>query len=313
MNSNKTNEIKVGIVTLIAIGIAIFGFAYVNNSGMDKQNTVQFLFERSAGLGNSAPIMINGVERGKVTQVENYDGKVKVTGYVDNKNDLNADASAKIMILEITGGKKIEINPGMLNQPFTSEFIPGNSVSDLSELVSIVSDVSGDAINLIRRLDTISIAINRLITDTSFVNNVVETADGANKLVKNANSFFDKNSRDMSNLITNLEDISIKLNNSIDKNEPKVSKIIDDLDLAISNANTLIESADKTTSNINNLLSDLDKIINDIKTEKSIVNKLLYDKEFAAKLDSAFTDLGSFVKIIEQHGVNVNLRIGTRP
>lgn len=314
MQNSRSNEIKVGIVSLAAIAIAILGIGYVNNSGFtDDENKIQFLFDRTAGINNSAPIFVNGVERGKVTEVDNYKGKVKITGFLDKQDDLKKDATAEIMILEITGGKKIEIDPGKSDQPFTAEFIPGTSVSDLSELVSVVNDVSDDAINLIRRLDTISMAINRVIRDTSFVNNIVSTADDASELVSNANAFFIQNSGKLENLITNLKSISTKLEKAIDDNEPKIANILDELDIAIGDAKQLLGSADKTAEDIKAMISDINNIIDDIKTEKSIVNKLLYDEEFAQKLDSAFSDIGEFVRLIEKHGVNVNLRIGTRP
>lgn len=314
MQNSRSNEIKVGVVTLLAIAIAVFGIGYVKNSALTSSgDKVQFLFERTAGINNSAPIFVNGVERGKVSEVENFDGKVKVSGYLDSKDDLKADATASIMILEITGGKKIDINPGKSDQSFSGEYIPGVSVSDLSELVSIVNDVSGDAINLIRRLDTISASVNRIIRDTSFIYDVKETASNARELSANANTFIKNNSNKLNKIIDDLSEISDRLNRTLEKNEPKISQIIDDIDETINNANQLINSANSSAESINNLVADIDQLINDIKTEKSIINKIIYDKEFAAKLDSAFTDLGSFVKLIEEHGVNVNLRIGTRP
>jgi hypothetical protein len=54
-------------------------------------------------------------------------------------------------------------------------------------------------------------------------------------------------------------------------------------------------------------------MMTDLKTNESALNKLMYDKEFAMKLDSALTTFGDFISLIEEHGVNVNLRIGTRP
>jgi phospholipid/cholesterol/gamma-HCH transport system substrate-binding protein len=314
MQNSRANEIKVGIVTIAALAIAVFGIGYVKNAGLASQgNEIHFLFDRTAGINNSAPIFVNGVERGKVSEVDNYEGKVKVSGYIDNKEDLKQDASASIMILEITGGKKIEINPGKSEEKFSGEYIPGVSVSDLSELVSVVNDVSGDAITLIRRLDTITASVNNIMKDTMFIYDVKNTASNVSEFSENANNFLKNNSGKLNKIIDDLADISERLDETLEKNEPKISAIIDDIDRTISNANELISSANTSAEKINDLVSDINGLIDDIKTEKSIINKILYDKEFAAKLDSAFTDLGSFVKLIEKHGVNVNLRIGTRP
>jgi hypothetical protein len=40
---------------------------------------------------------------------------------------------------------------------------------------------------------------------------------------------------------------------------------------------------------------------------------MLYDKQLGARLDSAINDLYDFLLVIKQNGVNVNLRLGTRP
>lgn len=313
MQSSKSNEIKTGIVSLLALVILVVSINYVNKRSGDKDFEVKFLFDRSVGIKPSAPIYVNGVERGSINSIENYNGQALITGSLDNIDDLKEDANASILVLELTGGKKIEINPGDSNNNFTGEFIPGENISDLSELVEKLTLIADDAGDLVNRLDTLGSSVNNIISDTSFVNNLKSAVSEGNQLIYNANQLITGNYDKINVMIADLKSISSTLKTSIDKNEPKISTIITKLDNTLNSADSLFNNANTIALNTDQLISRINNIVNDIKSNNSTMNKIIYDEEFATRLDSAVVNLSELVKFIEQYGVNVNLRIGTRP
>lgn len=313
MQNKSSNEIKTGIVSILALVILVFSINYVNKRSGNNEYQVKFLFDRSVGIKPSAPIYVNGVERGNVSTIDNYKGQALITGNIDNVNDIMQDAYASILVLELTGGKKIEINPGSSQKNFSGEFIPGKNISDLSELVEKLTLIADDAGILVNRLDTLGNSVNSIISDTNFINDLKSAVSEGNALITNVNELIDNNFNKINIMIADLKSISSTLKASIDDNQPKVSAIINKLDKTLNSADSLFNNANTIAINTDQLISRIDNIVTDIKSNNSAINKFIYDDEFAVKLDSAVVNLSELVKFIEQYGVNVNLRIGTRP
>lgn len=314
MKNNRSAEIKVGIVTIIGIALLIIGISMGKSINVNTgEPQITFIFPNSGGIQQSAPVTVNGVERGKVTSIKNKNGKVEIIAKIDDTSDFHSDATAQILILEITGGKKIQINPGEEGKFDIEKPILGTTPPDIAELVAILGDVSDDAVNLVRRLDTALIAINLLLNDETFVDDVKKTASNASELTGNLNSLIDDNYADLELAIDNIRHLSSELKNIVDHNSPKLNKIIDDLDKTLASADKLLLNADTAVKDFRAIADDLNDITGAVKNKGGLVNKLIYDKDFSNKLDSTFARLSELLNMIHEHGVNVNVRIGTRP
>src|ERR1043165_4308116 len=110
MITQRSTEVKVGIVSILAVALLIAGIMLGKGLGVGASHVLTFRFPSSGGIDIGAPVTVNGVRRGTVTSVENANGAVVLKANVSNIDDLHADASAVISMLEITGGKKIEVS-----------------------------------------------------------------------------------------------------------------------------------------------------------------------------------------------------------
>lgn len=314
MKKTTNIEVKVGIVTVVGIALFIIGLTLgkgVNvNTGKPE---ISFIFPNSGGIENGAPVLVNGVERGKVYKVANSNDAVEIKAVIDRTDDLFADPTAIISILEITGGKKIEILPGKSGQFDISRPIQGQTPPDIADLVRILGNVSGDAVNLVKRLDTALIAANILLTDEDFIADIKTTVAEASIAAQNLNKLLDDNSNKITSAVNNLEYLSKQLVYSVDKNEPKVSNIISELDIAIVDAKKVLNNANLVLLDFNKVAQDIKELTNAIKNDSGLINKLIYDESLSKQLDSTFIKLDELLNIIHEHGVNVNLRLGTRP
>ncbi len=315
MENQKNKEIIVGIVSFLAIALLFIGI--ILGKGMKVSTNDKLLkirFPNSGGIQVSEPVVVNGVKRGSVIGVKNDNSSVLVTIELDNYNDIKIDAKAKITLLEITGGKKIEIFPGIEKEKFSlkNEMI-GITPPDIAELVSLVGEVSGDAITLVRRLDTIAAAGTELFADGKFVQDLKYSANNASELATNVNLFFNDNKLKLNQTLNNLDILTKNLKNAIDKHEPSVGRILNDVEFALKDARILLTNADSTIVDANKLVSNLNMITNEIKDGNGLVNKLIYDKDLNQKLDSTFIYLSDLIFMIKNYGVNVNVRLGSRP
>lgn len=315
MNVSRNTEIKVGIVSLAAVILLVLGISLGKGVRFSTGDSyIKLRFPASGGIQPSAPVVVNGVDRGDVKSVENNNGSVLITAAIDDISDLKEDARARITILEITGGKKIEIYPGDSNNKLKSGAeIKGTTPPDISELVALFGEVSGDAIGLVRRLDTIAAGITYLLEDGKLAEDIKLTVSNLKNVSDNANTLIDDNYNNIQNSLNNLATITQDLKVAIQNNEPKVSNIISELETTIQDIKPIIYKTDNAIANADNLILQLNDIAKEVKEGEGFANKIIYDKNFAGTLDSALTDIYKFIKFIDEHGVNVNLRIGTRP
>lgn len=315
MRNTKSLEIKVGIVSTVAIILLVLGITFAGSFGLTaNSNIIKIKFENSGGIKKSNPVSINGLESGSVLSVSPVADGVIIEALIPDNIILKSDATAIILLKEITGGKKIEINPGTSNSAFDlSSVLQGQSTADIGDLVAVLGDVSGDAVSLLKRLDTLSQAVNEILLDKDFstaLKNSVKNLDTISGKVKN---ILNDNERKIYTTIDDLSKIGKSIKDLLNENSPKVKIIIDELDAVLSNVDGLIETSNLTIKEVNDFVGDLRKIINDINTTDNSINKLIRDEQFAKELDSAFINLKLLLDQFQKNGVNVNVRLGTRP
>jgi len=315
MINQRKNEIKVGIVTVLGLLIFFVGMTLVRGCNVSlKQETLKIRFPNSGGIQLSNPVVVNGVKRGKVTTIKNDKGSVLVEVLIDDINDIYSDATAKITILEITGGKKIEINPGTSGKIFNPENeMPGETSADIASLFILVGDVSNQLIHIVNRLDTLTEKFTLMADDKDFTDNLTNIVSNTDEMIANANSLLKQNLSNINIIIGDIRSILAKMNNGYDKYEPRLDTLVNNLNLAINKANSMMISIDTTITRANGMLSDAGAITSEIRNGSGTISKLIYDKNLALQMDSTIINLNALMELIRKYGVNVNVRLGTRP
>ncbi len=314
MTKNRSVEIKVGVVSILAVILFVMGMIFGKEYTVTSTYHVKIRFPNSGGIQPSSPVVVNGVPRGSVSSVENDKGSVLITAKMDEIDDLNADVRARITIQELTGGKKIELYPGNSSEPFSIKHeIPGNTPPDIAELIVILGNVSQDAVSLIRRLDTISVAAVDVINDRQTLGEIKEIISNTREMTENLNSYLRDNNHKLRETTHNLYKISADIKEIIDKNDPRLDTLMDNLNYSLIKTRSLLASADTAVYNANSMMLDLKDISSEIKTGEGLASRLIYDKEFAFKLERTLDSLASFIVQVKKYGVNINARIGTRP
>jgi phospholipid/cholesterol/gamma-HCH transport system substrate-binding protein len=253
------------------------------------------------------------MKRGSVSAVKPDSNGVLIDAILDDASDLRSDVSARLTILELTGGKKIEINPGSAPSAWNGSIIQGSASPDFGDLMNFVGDVSGSARNVLQRLDTMSASLNKLVGDSSFVNNVKQTAQNANEAVATLKTVLVNNRENLQVSLQNLRSLSQDLQRMVKENDTTVTALLRKVNAAASSTQKILVSADSTIVRVDHLMSDMNDVVQEIRKGDGTIGKLIYDKNMAARLDTALTTLGTFVDAISKHGVNVNVRLGTRP
>lgn len=315
MKISKSTEIKVGLLLFAGIALLVLGVIFGKGLNLTSGGTeIKFMFPNSGGLKLSDPIYVNGVKRGYVQSIENYNGQVLVKGTLDNIADLKADLTAKILILEITGGKKIEIDPGQSSVPFDAKnIIPGSTPPDIAELVAIFGDASKEILGIVHKIDTTLSSINSLFANKQFIDNLVDLANNTQQLTSQLNELVTENQTNLNSIIKDLKTTTSEIKTFVANNKDNFDKIVKNLDTISTRTNPLLKKADSLFQSISQLTNNLNKITSDIQYGNGTLSKLLNDQQFARKLESTLMSIDSLVNTIQKYGVNVNVRLGSRP
>lgn len=312
MDVTRSTEIRVGIVSILSIALLIGGIMLGKGISLDPSlKQIKIRAASSGGAEAGSPVVINGVKRGQVTGVVNQHGTVIINAEVDDVSDLHADATARVTILEITGGKKIELTPGTQPEPFDiSREIPGTVSADLGGLVATIGDVSGNAVSIVRRLDSLTGTLTELTRDGQFVTDVKTISSEGAIFVKDLRTWFAANKDPLGASIRDLRSIASQLRASVEKNEPKVSRLIERLDATLASIDGTLGRADKALTNADSLVRRIDSVLIEVKANKGLLNTMIYDQKFAERFDSTLYWIRAILQDARNKGVNVNVGLG---
>ncbi|MBU3679168.1 MAG: MCE family protein [Candidatus Kapabacteria bacterium] len=308
----RSTEIRVGIVSILSIALLIGGIMLGKGISLNPSNKqIKIRSVSSGGAEPGSPVVINGVKRGQVTSVANENGTVLISAELDDVSDLHGDASARITILEITGGKKIELTPGSSADAFNiSKEIPATVSADIGGLVATLGDVSGNAVSIVKRLDSLTGTLTDMTRDGQLVSDVKTISSEGALFVKDLRSWFAANKDPLGQSIRDLRSIASQLRTSIDKNEPKVSRLVDRLDATLTSIDGTIGRADKALVNADSLIRRIDSVLIEVKSNKGLLNTVIYDEKFADRFDSTLYWIRAILQDARNKGINVNVGLG---
>ncbi|MDP3831875.1 MAG: MlaD family protein, partial [Ignavibacteriaceae bacterium] len=202
MKNERKTEIKVGITVTLSLILFIWIFGWAKNFTFSSdRRIVQVEFENTAGLEIGDQVTVNGVRKGFVDDVKNIGNKVRVSSSLDHDVALKSDAVFGIIMLDMMGGKKVEIKPGSSNQNLDYSVIQsGIFYADIPEMVAMLGSLDKQLPEIMSEIKTSLNSLNGYLTDQ-------------------------KMSGEIKSTITNLSDITIQMKKLIEDNKRNLDLI----------------------------------------------------------------------------------------
>ncbi|MCS7176489.1 MAG: MlaD family protein [Candidatus Kapabacteria bacterium] len=311
MSEQQRLELKVGLITLGAIALFLLGITWargVRVGGAERELRIRF--PQAAGLEVGAPVFVNGVRQGSVVGIELQGATVLVDVRLAGNVRLARDASARIGLQELTGGRKIDIFPGTASEalPPGAE-IPGTAAPDVAELLVTLGRLSEELQRFTARLDT---AVARLLT-TEAQQQLRQTIADVAVTARLLREFSERYRETLGQGVEDVTAIAAELRELLSRNRLAVESTLANLQQLSAAAGRTLGNADTLIAELRSTSARLAALLDRLSEGRSIASRLLYDEEFARQADSALALIRSFLGQIQQHGVNVNVRLGTRP
>ncbi len=292
------HEIKVGLTVLASAIILSVALLWVKDFEPNAKQ-VHVLFNNVSGLEIGSVVTVNGVKKGKVKTMELESGHVKTTLQLSDDVVLYENATARLMMLELMTGKKIELTTGTDNYPeLQSEAVlQGEFVADVPQLVGYAGEALDSLSLLARELHLTLKNANGLLGDQALQNDLKIT-------VRNMRVV----SGDLISVGRSFRDVDIKaLVNKVDSTLESIHNLTEDLGPELK---TTLNQTTITVENANELILSLKDISNTLKTNQStLAGKILNDSLFMYKLDRTIANLDSVLKLGQDQGIKIKLNI----
>lgn len=294
-----SKEVRIGILGAAAIVLFVVGYNYLKGTGVfSTTKNIRAEYDNVQGLTAASYVQIQGYTVGAVKKIslsKEHPGKILVEMSVDEDIDLPIDSKARIVSLDLLGGKAVSIVMGHSptlaknNQMMSGEIELGT----IESLGTSVSPAIDNANRVLRSLDTTVHGINNILDENTQANlkqTIAKLSSTMTELNQFANELNMQRTK-ISSTLNNLNSFSTNLNS----NNARINKIINNADVTTNNLSRVnfeetvnelkrtLNSLNTTIGKMNNgngtlaLLMNDDKLYKNLKNTLSTANNLLYD------------------------------------
>ena len=315
-----SNEAKVGILTILAICLLIFGYNFLKGQKVfSRNNTYYVVYQRVDGLLESNPILLNGYQVGSVARISmSADTSNRVLVQLDVKKDIKIPKNSLVSVTSsgLLGDKALSLE---MWKPKTSEergklsfYQSGDTIKGKEEvsLFNMASEqiepLKNKADSIMSKLDSTLTTLNALLASSQvkgIVNNLEKstatlntTLLHADKLVGNINAFTETDLKKIGGIMNNVNDITATLKSSTGK----VGTIMDKVDKTVVNAEKATNKLaaidlEQTTQKLNGTLNEVNALISKVNKSDGNLNMLIEDKKLYNNLEQISTNINNLL------------------
>lgn len=279
-----SKEFKVGLLAVISGTILYLGFNYLKGKDfLSESKKYYVLYQNINGLNKSNPVIINGFDVGRVSDIkilQNKNNRVLVELDVSEDIILGDSTIAMLTSEGFLADKAILLKIGNISKPL----VGGDT---------LISDVDKGIQALFERAepltDNLSITIGR-------INEILLGLEGAGEDVKIVLQTFNQTLLQVNNLLkTNNAKVGRTFNNinallvNIDGKVGKIDPILENVNKSLDKVNAL--ELEATLANLNKTMGELTNVIKTVNEGDGTITKLLKEDTLYQNLNKAMVDL----------------------
>jgi phospholipid/cholesterol/gamma-HCH transport system substrate-binding protein len=219
---------------------------------------------------------------------------------LDNDIILKDDASFAISMLDLMGGKKVEVFPGSSNTEFDFNKVgKGTFFGDIPSALSLFSSVQDDFVTILKDVKISLNSLNKYLTDEKLSSDVKQSVSNLNSLTDRLNGMLSENRNDLRSIAKNTAELTEKSNELLSSNKENINKIFGDLKSVLQKSDTL--------------LSDLNNFAKETFNQQNNVGKILYDENMINDIKKTLQQVNELTSILidqlKNDGINVDANI----
>ncbi|MEZ5014686.1 MAG: MlaD family protein [Chitinophagales bacterium] len=230
-----SNESKVGILAAVAIALLFFGITFLKGQNIFKKGTDYVIeYDNASGLQAGDPVLVDGLNIGKVKSVNLQDDKSGVRTVINLEEDLDIPDDSYAMIRgNIMGEKYVQLFIGNSNNILPAGSLMRGSIEQgLADAISEeFKPISDKVKSMVTSLDTAINIIRGIFTDEvvadfqTSIENIKNTLVSFNESAQQVNALISKEEKNIDNIITDVSGIT----GYVKQSESNVKSILNNL------------------------------------------------------------------------------------
>jgi len=277
------NETKIGIMAVVGIALLALGFNFLRGKSLfKKEKHIYAVYQDVQTLAKSNPVIINGVQIGRVESVDGGKDMRRIVVTVNLTKDVNIpDNSLAVINPNLLGSPSLEIQLGN-----SSTYLKNNdtllttlSSGAFDEALKIINPVLYEVRNAVKSLDSVMHVVTGVF-DPSTKNNIKGIISNLNtttasfalsaaslqELLNTQNGALSSSLRNVSDFTANLNSNNRKLD-SILENARAASQKFAEIDLknTLDTLNAAVANFKRSSDKINSKDGSIGLLLNDTK------------------------------------------------
>ena len=310
-----SKELKTGIAAVIILCLGYWGFNFLKGQNLLEPASRVFYIEYDniQGLNKASTVSINGLQVGKVSEINfNTDikkrGKLVVKIALDNDFEFSKNSVAKIYSTSIIGGESLAIIPSYDGEPAVSgDYLKGEVESDIFTSVGeTLNPLKTKVERVIIGADSLLIALNDVLdvkSRDSFKKTILgveTTVSSLNETLSSFNTMIDSTKLDIDLALENTKKITanfVKVSDTLTK--VNFGQTVKTLQTALVNINRLLSGIENGKGSLGKLATD-DTMYNNLSKASKELGDLLRDMKLNPKRFVHFSLFGKKAKPYEE-------------
>ncbi|BAO56547.1 MlaD family protein [Nonlabens marinus] len=285
-----TKEIKVGLLTVAAVALFIFGYSFLNGRNLLKADRSYYaVYNNVEGLTKSAPVTINGLIVGNIDDISFLDsrGRLLVKFHVEESFTFSKESTATVYSTGIIGGKALAIIPNFesdarIAQPgdtLRSDTDSGLEGQIMQEFLPLKDKIE----NMVVSADSVLMAVNKTLNPETrkaigqSIEELNRTLVQVQSLSANANKFLANNDKELTATIKNLNKTSknfAAISDTLSKVE--IASVVKNLEMTIGKFNAVMDDVAEGKGSLGKLMTD-DRLYTNLERATRQAEMLLQD------------------------------------
>lgn len=303
-----SNETKVGALTAIAIVVLILGFNFLKGKNLTERNDeIYAVFTSVKGVSVSNPVMINGLQVGKVSEMKEKDKNLSgIILTLDIVKDINIPENSVVSInSELLGTTSLDIQLG--DAPSLAEDGDTLKTAESQSMVAQISKSINPAIDNVNKtvssLDTLIKKLSAVVDPNtqnniqSIIANLAASSRSLERMINAQNGILSKSLHNVESITGNLAGNNEKITNTLSNFEKTSEKLANaDIEEVLTSMKNTMNRLESTISSISSKNGTLGMLIND---------RQLYDE--IRQTNRSLTILLDDVRVHPKRYVNISV------
>jgi phospholipid/cholesterol/gamma-HCH transport system substrate-binding protein len=283
----RKTEIQVGVTVLVALGIMLWGVTWLKELTLTNKTRIWHVtFSQAGGLGKSDQVLVNGLRKGTVQDVQLAGDHVAVDLALASEIQLTDECRVAIRNVGLMGEKVIAVDLTTHGHPVApTDTIPGLFESGMGEVMAGLGGTV-DVINrLVNELDKFSSMVSEKGEMGQTLRNFRDTSEELKKAVK-------ENRTALHATLENFEASSKSMKALTTDKEAELRASIDHIAATTKNMELLTERLDSLRTSVQSVAHKVD-------SGHGTLGKLVNDEQLYTEMNNSVQALKALLEDIK--------------